>query len=496
MYVAVLSTSSFRDKRLSMLFNSLEFAIFFPVVASLYFLLPQRLQTRHLLISSCIFYMAFIPAYILILALTILVDYVAGIFLEKAIGRSRFWLMAMSVTATCLILFVFKYFYFFVDNVIALSGFVGWQVARPSLEIILPIGLSFHTFQSLSYVIEVYRGHCKAERDFVTYATYVMFFPQLVAGPIERPQNLLHQFYERHDFDYERITSGLKRMAWGFFKKLVIADRLALYVNDVYARPQDYNGLQLTIATIFFAYQIYCDFSGYTDIAIGSARVLGFKLMENFNLPYHSLTISDFWRRWHISLSTWFRDYVYIPMGGNRFGERRHFASLLVTFGASGLWHGANWTYVFWGLLNAFYLFAGSLTKDGRDRAFARIGLNEATVTRRVIMWGSTFLLTCIGWIFFRATSMGDAWYIVTHLVVGWDISHIATEQFLLRQFPVAIAAIAMLEAVELLRTRVSFSALVASLPLAPRWTVYAMAVFTTILFGVFRQTQFIYFQF
>ena len=189
---------------------------------------------------------------------------------------------------------------------------------RACVSIILPIGLSFHTFQSLSYVVEVYYGRQKAERDFVTYATYVMFFPQLVAGPIERPQNLLHQFHETAPFDYDRVTSGLKRMAWGFFKKLVVADRLALYVNDVYASPQSFNGLQLTIATVFFAYQIYCDFSGYSDIAIGSARVLGFRLMENFGRPYHSRSIAEFWRRWHISLSTWFRDYVYIPLGGNR----------------------------------------------------------------------------------------------------------------------------------------------------------------------------------
>jgi alginate O-acetyltransferase complex protein AlgI len=479
-----------------MLFNSLEFAIFFPIVATMYFVLPQRLRTPHLLVSSCVFYMAFIPAYILILGLTIVIDYTAGIYLEKVAGRARSWLLAASVMATCLVLFVFKYFFFFTNNAIGLAGLFGWQLSGPSIEIILPIGLSFHTFQSLSYVIEVYRGRQKAERSFATYATYVMFFPQLVAGPIERPQNLLRQFYERHDFDYARATSGLKRMAWGFFKKLVIADRLALYVNDVYANPQDFNGLQLTLATIFFAYQIYCDFSGYSDIAIGSARVLGFKLMENFDKPYHSLTISEFWRRWHISLSTWFRDYVYIPMGGSRFGERRRFASLLVTFGISGLWHGANWTYVFWGLLNAVYLIVGSVTRDARNRAFGLIGMDEGTWPRRLVMWASTFLLTCAGWVFFRANTLADAWHILTHFAIGWDFQHIATEQFLLRQMPVAIAGIALLEVVQLLQNRISLSAILARLPLAPRWAVYASVVIATIMFGVFRQTQFIYFQF
>jgi len=479
-----------------MLFNSLEFAIFFPIVAAMYFLLPQRLRTPHLLVSSCVFYMAFIPAYILILALTVAIDYTAGLLLEKAVGRARSALLAISVIATCLVLFVFKYFYFFADNVIGLAGLFGWQLSGSSIQIILPIGLSFHTFQSLSYVVEVYRGRQKAERNFVTYATYVMFFPQLVAGPIERPQNLLHQFYERHDFDYERVTSGLKRMAWGFFKKLVIADRLALYVNDVYGAPQNFNGLQLTLATVFFAYQIYCDFSGYSDIAIGSARVLGFRLMENFGKPYHSMTISEFWRRWHISLSTWFRDYVYIPMGGSRFGERRHFASLLVTFAISGLWHGANWTYVLWGLLNAVYLIIGSLTKDVRNHAFALIGMKEVVWSRRAVMWGSTFLLTCVGWALFRAKTLTDAEYILTHFATGWDFGNIGTEQFLMRQMPVAVAGIAAMEAVQLLRNRGLLSAFGTRVPLLVRWAAYASAAIVMIMFGIFRQTQFIYFQF
>jgi alginate O-acetyltransferase complex protein AlgI len=479
-----------------MLFNSIEFAIFFPIVAAIYFILPQRLQTIHLLVASSIFYMAFIPAYILILALTILVDYTAGIFLEKTQGRLRFLLLTASVVVTCLILFVFKYFFFFMDNVVGFAGLMGWQLSRPVIDVALPIGLSFHTFQSLSYVIEVYHRRQKAERDFITYATYVMFFPQLVAGPIERPQNLLHQFHERHDFVYDRVTSGLKRMGWGFFKKLVIADRLALYVNDVYGQPESYNGLQLTIATVFFAYQIYCDFSGYSDIAIGSARVLGFKLMENFDQPYHSLTISEFWRRWHISLSTWFRDYVYIPMGGSRFGERRHFVNLVVTFGASGLWHGANWTYVIWGLLNAVYLIVGGLTQTARDGWFQAHWLGRDTFARRFLMWGSTFALTCVGWIFFRAKTLGDAWYILTHFATDWDFSHVSTEQFLLRQMPVAVSAIIVMEIGEALQKRRAVPDLVGALPIAFRWSAYATAVLTVLLFGVFRQAQFIYFQF
>ncbi len=280
-----------------MLFNSLEFAIFFPVVCTLYFALPYRLRTPLLLVASCVFYMAFIPVYILILFVTILIDYVAGIYIERSSGSARRMWLVGSIISTCAVLFVFKYFAFFTGNFVGLANFAGWDLSKPLMHIILPIGLSFHTFQSLSYVVEVYRGKQKAEYNLITYATYVMFFPQLVAGPIERPQHLLHQFYERHEFDYERIASGLRRIALGLFKKLVIADRLALYVNDVYGAPQNFNGLQLSLGTVFFAYQIYCDFAGYTDIAIGTARVLGFNLMENFRIslsfPFDSRVLAS-----------------------------------------------------------------------------------------------------------------------------------------------------------------------------------------------------------
>jgi D-alanyl-lipoteichoic acid acyltransferase DltB (MBOAT superfamily) len=474
-----------------MLFNSLEFAIFFPCVAALYFALPHRRRTLHLLLSSCVFYMAFIPAYIIVIALTIAIDYVAGLYLPRHTGRGRKAILICSITATCLVLFVFKYFYFFIDNAIAVSGLFGWRLTGPSIEIILPVGLSFHTFQSLAYVIEVYRGKQSPEKNFVTYATYVMFFPQLVAGPIERPQNLLPQFRVQHDFDYDRVVSGLKRMAWGFFKKLVIADRLALYVNDVYGAPQEHTGLQLALATVFFAYQIYCDFSGYSDIAIGSARILGFRLMENFNRPYASRSVAEFWTRWHISLSSWFRDYVYIPLGGNRVPSMRHRANLLITFGISGLWHGAAWTYVFWGLLNGLYLVVGSARREGRGAVALAPG-----VLRRAAATLGTFVLICAGWVLFRARSLADAWYIYTHLAFDWDVGRIATEQFLLRQMPVAIASIVLLEVGELLHSRRSLADSLSRLWLAPRWSVYVCAVLGVVMFGVFRKTQFIYFQF
>ena len=480
-----------------MLFNSLQFALFLPTVVVLYFLLPQRGRTLMLLGASCLFYMAFIPAYILILALTIGIDYAAGIWLERTQGRARVALLVVSIVSTCAVLFVFKYFHFFTDTFVGVAALLGWTLHSPTLSIILPIGLSFHTFQSLSYVVEVYYGRQKAETNFVTYATYVMFFPQLVAGPIERPQNLLHQFHEHHAFDHDRVTSGLKRIAWGFFKKLVVADRLALYVNDVYAAPSHFNGLQLTIATVFFAYQIYCDFSGYSDIAIGSARILGFNLMENFRTPYHARSISEFWHRWHISLSTWFRDYVYIPLGGNRVGTKWHwYANLMITFSLSGLWHGASWTYVVWGAVNGLYLISGIVTRQGRDRAWGSLGIGADSPLRRAIGISTTFVLTCAAWVVFRAHNLDDAAYVLTHFWRGWDVGAIATEQFLLRQMPAAVLAVVFLEAVQLLHRRVSITRHIARYPTVVRWPVYAGFVLAVVLLGVYRNSQFIYFQF
>jgi len=480
-----------------MLFNSIEFAIFFPIVVALFYILPQRWRVHLLLGASCIFYMAFIPAYIAILFVTILIDYVAGIYIERSEGKRKKALLLVSIVSTCTVLAVFKYMNFLTSSFSGLAGLFGWHLSNAAVNIILPVGLSFHTFQSLSYVVEVYRGNQKAERNFVVYATYVMFFPQLVAGPIERPQNLLHQFREWHRVNYVNITSGLKRMAWGFFKKLVVADRLALYVNDVYGSPRSHNGLQLSIGTLFFAYQIYCDFSGYSDIAIGAAQVLGFKLMENFRTPYHSLSVSEFWRRWHISLSTWFKDYVYIPLGGRRVGPVRYAINILITFGISGLWHGASWTYVWWGLLNGVYLVTGWLTKEWRDRFFGSIGLGEETVMRKGMMWASTFLLTCVAWIVFRAKSLKDAWYVFSHLLQGWNIHQIKTEQFFLRQLPIAFAAILILEACQLwIQNRDSATSTFAKLPLPGRLAAYAALVLLVVMFGIYRKTQFIYFQF
>ncbi len=403
-----------------MLFNSAAFLIFFPVVTTAYFLLPHRFRWLLLLAASCYFYMAFIPKYILILVVTITVDYFAGLGLEKFEGRTKRWVLIASILTNIGMLAFFKYFNFANENLAALANFIGWNYPIQSLSIILPIGLSFHTFQSLSYTIEVYRGHQKAERHFGYLALYVLYYPQLVAGPIERPQNVLHQLHEEHHFDYPRVTDGLKQMAWGMFKKVVIADRMVRFVTPVYGDPTSYEGPALVLATLAFAIQIYCDFSGYSDIALGSAQVMGVRLMKNFDHPYFSRSISEFWRRWHISLSTWFRDYVYIPLGGNHVSEPRWAFNLFITFLISGLWHGANWTYIIWGALHGLYFVLSSLTEPFWQRLSALTRLDQLPRLKAAIAMLTTFSLVTFAWIFFRAASLNDALYIARHLVSGW----------------------------------------------------------------------------
>ncbi len=479
-----------------MLFNSLEFAVFFPAVCVAYFTLPPARRIPLLLLASAGFYMAFVPAYIVVLATTIAVDYAAGLRIEASRGPARtVWLVA-SIAITCLILFTFKYYDFFTTTFAGIATLAGWSPSPPTLDLILPVGLSFHTFQSLSYVIEVHRGRQTAERDWKVFATYVLFFPQLVAGPIERPQNLLHQFRIHHDPDPDLIASGLRRMAWGFFKKLVIADRLALLVNDVYAAPSAHSGPQLAAATVAFAYQIYCDFSGYSDIAVGTARVLGFRLMENFDSPYAAANTGEFWRRWHISLSTWFRDYVYVPLGGGRAGPWRRTRNLLITFALSGLWHGAAWTFVAWGVLNGAYVAAGHATRNRRDRLWAAAGLDPEGPFRRCAQVATTFLLTCIAWVLFRASSLADAGHILTHCGNGWSAPVFTTENCGPRQLALAIAAVAFLETAQWVRRRQPLGDLIRMLPLLPRWSAYAGLLVAIGLAGVHGRAHFIYFQF
>ncbi|MGN6530157.1 MAG: MBOAT family O-acyltransferase, partial [Ginsengibacter sp.] len=357
--------------------------------------------------------MAFIPVYIFILAFTIVIDYYAGLYIEKTKGNRRKLFLIFSLVANIGVLALFKYYNFININISLILHKFELSNPIPYLSILLPIGLSFHTFQAMSYTIEVYRSHQKAERHFGIYSLYVMFYPQLVAGPIERPQNLLHQFREKHDFVYNRIVKGFQLILWGFFKKLVIADRLAIYVNAVYNNPEHHNGMTLLLATVFFAFQIYCDFSAYSDIAIGAAKVMGFKLMTNFNRPYFARNISEFWKRWHISLSTWFRDYLYISLGGNRVTIPRWYLNLLIVFVISGLWHGANWTYIIWGALNGFYLVFAIITYEYRKKITGFFGIDKLPKLNYFLQIFTTFILSCFAWIFFRADKVTDAFSII-----------------------------------------------------------------------------------
>jgi D-alanyl-lipoteichoic acid acyltransferase DltB (MBOAT superfamily) len=487
-----------------MVFNSFPFLVFFLVVTTLFFALPHRARWFLLLSASCAFYMWFIPSYILILGFTIIVDYFAGLWIAGSVGQRRKFALTLSLVANVGVLAFFKYFNFLTDNLAGLAAFLGWTYPVQHLAIVLPIGLSFHTFQAMSYTIEVYRGNQPPERHFGIYALYVMFYPQLVAGPIERPQNLLHQFHERQRFDYSRVASGLRLMAWGLFKKAVIADRTALLVNPVYASPGDYTGPALALATVFFAFQIFCDFSGYSDIAIGAARVMGFKLMRNFDRPYHAVTISEFWRRWHISLSTWFKDYLYIPLGGSRVAGIRWAANIMIVFLVSGLWHGANWTYVVWGGLHGVFLCVGGLTVAARARAVAAMGLNRLPALHGLIRNLCVFALVCLTWIYFRATGVGEAWTITTGLLNGWgDLANPAYWQqvmestgFTKTDVLLAAGGLAVMETVHLMQDRMAVGAAIAAAPWYVRWPVYYAIVAAVFFLHVSDGGAFIYFQF
>lgn len=487
-----------------MLFNSIAFAIFFPVVTLLYFALPDRWRWLHLLVASCIFYMGFIPVYILILFFTIGVDYCVGLLIGGAQGNRRRLYLIFSIAANVGVLALFKYYAFINANLEGLAEVLGWNYGLPALSFVLPIGLSFHTFQALSYTIEVYRGHQQPERHLGIFALYVMFYPQLVAGPIERPQNLLHQFREQHRFDYARVTDGLKLMAWGFFKKLVIADNVAVLVNRVYDAPDAYTGTALLIATVLFSFQIYCDFSGYSDIALGSAQVMGFRLMPNFRQPYLSQSISEFWRRWHISLSTWFRDYVYIPLGGNRTGRLRWYSNLLIVFLLSGLWHGANWTFVVWGALHGIFLVVADATGRLRAKCVDILKLDRWPTVLRVWRTAATFALVSFAWIFFRAPDFTTAMKIIRGIGAGLVSGVMSPGSLLpssfvsLHLYPIRLAllSVVILMACDLLQQRGSVRARLATKPIWFRWSCYYALVLWTLLVGNFVSAQFIYFQF
>ena len=404
-----------------MLFNSLQFVIFFPIVIILYFLIPYKKRWILLLIASYYFYMCWKVDYILLIIISTLIDYICSNKMSriKEKAKRKKWLL-ISIFSNIGILFGFKYFNFFSENIQTLFNNYNVFYEMPLFNVLLPVGISFYTFQTLSYTIDVYNNKTPAQRHLGVFAVYVSFFPQLVAGPIERSNHLLPQFFREHDFSYIRVKAGLQKMLWGFFKKIVIADNLAILVDGVYNNVDNYSGLTLIVATIFFTFQIYCDFSGYSDIAIGTAKVMGFELRENFKRPYFSKSIREFWQRWHITLSTWFKDYVYIPLGGNRTIKWRWYYNIFITFLVSGLWHGANWTFVIWGALHGTYLII-ALALTNPKKQFSSLIQKQSKSFNKLLDVTITFILVAFAWIFFRANNLDDAIYIISNLFVNYN---------------------------------------------------------------------------
>jgi len=476
-----------------MSFISIEFIIFALIVIPLYFVLELRWRILLLLIASYVFYAFTEVAYIGLIGFSTIIDFLVSNRLGNLSServRQRQALLLLSIVVNLGVLFTFKYFNFFSTSFTDVFGLDPY-----TLQLILPVGISFYTFQSMAYTIDVYRGLVKPEHNLAIFATYVAFFPQLVAGPIERAKNLLPQFHQTHTFDYDRVVSGLRLIAWGIFKKVVIADRLAIYVNGVYNDLGTYTGLPLIVATFFFTFQIYCDFSGYSDIAIGLARIMGFKLMDNFRQPYFSTSISEFWRRWHISLSTWFRDYVYIPLGGNRVPFLQNLANLFIVFLVSGLWHGAEWTFVVWGAIHG-----GIVVVEAIYRRFSDKPLPIPTLFK----WVITFAITNLAWIFFRANNLDDAMYVLMNAL---DFSRgreqmlqpLFNSRFDIRlEFVASFGFIFLLLLIEFLNTRWEISNYVIRTPIVLRWALYytvVILVFLTLI-NVPSGQQFIYFQF
>jgi D-alanyl-lipoteichoic acid acyltransferase DltB (MBOAT superfamily) len=443
--------------------------------------------------------MAWKPEYVFLIICSTLIAYYTAIQMGKNRIKSikRKYLL-ISLLTNLGILFAFKYFNFFNASTREIFNYFNIFYDVPMFNVLLPVGISFYTFQTLSYSIDVYKEKREPEKHIGIFALYVAFFPQLVAGPIERSTRLLPQFKKAYTPNYERITNGLKLMVWGFFKKVVIADRLAVAVNQIYNNPTEYTGVPLILATYFFAFQIYCDFSGYSDIAIGSAQIMGFKLMDNFKRPYLSKSVSEFWKRWHISLSSWFRDYLYIPLGGSRVAKFRLYINLMIVFLVSGLWHGANWTFIVWGALHGFYLVFSIWTKSTRAKLNKLLNFQPSSTLLNLMKIFFTFHLVIFAWIFFRANTLSDAYYIITHLfkgiefkITGYGLS-IGTFEF-----TVAIFAIFLMEIIQYTQEKIQIRLWLAGRSLLFRWASYYMMTIVILIFGYFESnTDFIYFQF
>ena len=477
-----------------MTFTTPTFLIFLVVVWVLYWSLSRRWQNRLLVVASLVFYGWWDPRFVLLLLFTATVDYWVALALQSTeLAGKRKRLLAVSLACNLGVLGFFKYFNFFANSAERSAAALGWHLDPFILSIILPVGISFYTFQALSYTIDVYRGRLPAVRDFVDYLGFITFFPQLVAGPIERATNLLVQFQHERRFDSDAAADGARQMLWGFFKKMVVADTMAPLVGAAFDNPQAASGWQLLWATYAFAIQIYCDFSGYTDIAIGCARFFGFKLMRNFAYPYFSESIPEFWRRWHISLSTWFRDYLYFPLGGNRVGSARRALNVLIVFAVSGLWHGANWTFVVWGVLHGcLYLAYVRLWPASHDRT--RDLVAEQSILpgpARLLRIALTFQLVCISWVYFRAASVGEA-----HLILRRIATDLVSGGFEPPPSGRAVALLIGVILVEWLARLQQHGLTIGAWPRPLRHAAYYALVGGILLLADLTHIPFIYFQF
>ena len=480
-----------------MLFNSIDFTIFFPIFFVVYWIVAKKLTFRNvfLLASSYLFYGWWDWRFLFLIIFSSFVDFTIGqkIFNSTNKRVKKNYLLA-SLLINLGLLGYFKYTNFFIDSFINSFRLFGTEMDSFTLHIILPVGISFYTFQTLSYTIDIYRERLKPTKDWLSFFTFVAFFPQLVAGPIERASHLLPQFFKTYNFDYKAFKSGLLLIAFGLFKKMVIADRLAILVNDVYNNPTGHSGQDFIIATIFFAFQIYCDFSGYSDIAIGIARTLGFDLMKNFETPYFSTSITEFWRRWHISLSTWFRDYVYIPLGGSRNGEYRTYFNLFLVFVISGLWHGAAITFIIWGAIHGIIIVI--------EKALSKTPLqaNRKRILPAVFFGLFTFVIVCFAWIFFRANSFSDSVYIVNHLFdFVPDYKNYYNLGLPKHEFILAIVVIGLLLIFDAVHRRYNSLRLLNKTNLFVRCAVYTVIIYSIVIFGIYGNdsvSEFIYFQF
>lgn len=466
-----------------MLFNSLSFLMFFPLTCVIYFLIPTlKWRNLFLLCASYFFYMNWEPLYALLLLSSTLITYFAalGIDYYKNDLKKKKVCLIISIVLNLTILFLFKYYNFAAENITEFLQYSGLSLKMPNFTFLLPVGISFYTFQALGYSIDVYRGNTKVEKNIFTYSLFVSFFPQLVAGPIERSTHLLPQFYKLKYFSYENAMRGIKMMLWGYFLKLVLADRCAMYVDAVFGNLEYHNGGSMFISAIFFTLQIYGDFAGYSLVAIGTAKIMGFDLMENFHRPYFASTITDFWHRWHISLSTWFKDYVYIPLGGNRNGEIRTYCNLMITFLVSGIWHGAEWTFLCWGGIHGFFQCVEKF-----------LGWNKKSLTgySRFFHWILTFTIVSFAWIFFRASTVSEAFFVIKSIFSNFSFPIVESVVFIGVFFALIVLLFKEMKDEFNWKFKIFNSWLF-------QHTYIVFMIAYIILFGVLKGGQFIYFQF